>query len=73
MEPNPPDGGSRSHLAQPGIDYRAVFRASVTPCAVITPEMVIGDCNDTFLVLASRSREELVGAEVFSAFPARPR
>jgi serine phosphatase RsbU (regulator of sigma subunit) len=69
MEPNPPDGGSGPHLAQRRINYQAVFRASVTPCAVITPEMVIKDCNDTFLALAARSREEVVGVELSSVFP----
>ena len=53
----------------PRVDYEAVFRAGATPYAVFTPELVIADVNDTFLAMVGRSREELVGVELFEAFP----
>ncbi len=56
----------------PRVDYEAVFRAGATPYAVFTPALVIADVNDTFLAMVGRSREELVGVELFEAFPPDP-
>jgi serine phosphatase RsbU (regulator of sigma subunit) len=69
MEPNLPDDGPGPHGAQRELDYKAVFRAGVTPYVLITPELVVADVNDAYLALAGRSREELVGSDLFTAFP----
>ena len=55
-----------------GVDYAAVFRAGVTPSALVTPELVVADVNEAFVALAGRSREEIVGSELFELFPPEP-
>lgn len=72
MEPNPPDGDSEPGRGQRAIDYEAVFRAGVTPSALVTPELVVADVNEAFLAVAGRSREEIVGADLFEVFPPDP-
>jgi serine phosphatase RsbU (regulator of sigma subunit) len=70
MERNRPMIHGR-HLAQHGVDYEAVFRAGVTPHAVLTPGLVIAAVNDAYLAVTGRSREELVGSDLFEVFPSR--
>jgi PAS domain S-box-containing protein len=53
-------------------DYRAIFAATASPYAVLDPEFVIVDLNDAFLRGARRTREELLGRNVFDAFPENP-
>ncbi|TVT38138.1 GAF domain-containing protein [Amycolatopsis rhizosphaerae] len=57
---------------EPRIDYEAVFLASPSPTAVLSPGFVFLAVNDAYLKVAGRSREELIGREVFEAFPDNP-
>jgi PAS domain-containing protein len=54
------------------IDYQAVFRSSSCPTALLTPDFVICDANVDFLAHSGRSLEEVVGHNIFDAFPASP-
>ena len=59
-------------MTAPGVDYTAVFRATPSPMAVMTPGLVVLDANDAYLVVAGRSREQLVGRRLLDAFPDNP-
>ncbi|HEX4863571.1 MAG TPA: PAS domain-containing protein, partial [Acidimicrobiales bacterium] len=72
MEPNLRGGEPRTRPAEPGIDYRAVFRSGATPHAVITTQLLIADANDAYLALAGLSREEIVGADLSEFFTTGP-
>jgi PAS domain-containing protein len=54
------------------IDYGAVYRQLPVAVLLLTPEFVIADMNLAFLLTAGRTREELLGREVFDAFPDNP-
>jgi len=59
--------------AQPGgIDHAAVFTAMPTPYLVLTPDLVIADANPAYLASTGRELAELVGRDVFEAFPGNP-
>ncbi len=49
------------------IDYATLFRDSPSACLVVSRDHVIVDVNAAYLRLAARTREELVGADVFDA------
>lgn len=59
---------------EPRIDYEAVFLAGPSPTAVLSPGpgFVFLAVNDAYLTVAGRSREELIGREVFETFPDNP-
>jgi len=54
------------------VDHAAVFAALPTPYLVLTPDLVIADANPAYLATTGRSLEELVGRNVFDAFPGNP-
>jgi hypothetical protein len=54
------------------IDYVAVFQDLPIPAVLLTPEFVIADMNMAYLQVAGRTREELLGRDVFDAFPDNP-
>jgi PAS domain S-box-containing protein len=54
------------------IDYRAVFEALPGPFALLAPDLVILDANRDFLDMTGRSREDVLGREIFQAYPANP-
>jgi PAS domain-containing protein len=54
------------------IDYAAVFQDLPIPVVLFTPGFVIADMNLAYLQVAGRTREELVGRNVFEAFPDNP-
>jgi PAS domain S-box-containing protein len=54
------------------IDYLAVFRQLPVPVLLLTPELAVADANVAFLRAAGRTREELLGRNVFDAFPEDP-
>jgi PAS domain-containing protein len=56
----------------PQIDYLAVFQHVPIPMVLLTPEFVIADMNMAYLRVAGRTREELLGRDVFAAFPDNP-
>ncbi len=49
-----------------------MFAAAPTPYLLLTPDLSIVDVNAAYLAATSRHREELVGRQVFDAFPANP-
>lgn len=59
-------------MAGPGIDYAAVFRQLPVPVLLLTPEFAVADANAAFLRSAGRTREELLGRNLFDAFPEDP-
>ncbi len=54
------------------IDYESLFRESPNAYFVISSDFVLLDMNEAWLRLVGRAREELVGRNVFHAFPADP-
>jgi PAS domain S-box-containing protein len=59
-------------MREPQIDYRTVFQNIPVPTLLLTPEFVIADVNLSYLQAAGRTREELLGRNVFDAFPDNP-
>lgn len=54
------------------VDYEAVFKASLSPLLVLTPEFVIVAANDSYLEVTGRTLEDIIGRHVFTVFPANP-
>jgi PAS domain-containing protein len=59
-------------MAAVQIDFAAVYRDLPIPVLLLTPEFDIADMNEAYLRVAGRTREELVGRNVFDAFPDNP-
>ncbi len=59
-------------MTRPRIDYLAVYRRLPVPVLLLTPEYVMADMNDAYLRVTGRTREDLLGREVFDAFPDNP-
>ncbi len=56
------------------IDYQRVFRTQPSATALLSPSFVMLDVNENFVeMMARRPRAELIGRNVFDAFPAMPR
>jgi len=55
------------------MDYQAVFRRQPGVLALLTPDGVILDVNDGFLEAAGRGLEQVIGRNLFDAFPDNPR
>ncbi|MFI8342046.1 PP2C family protein-serine/threonine phosphatase [Streptomyces sp. NPDC085639] len=55
-----------------GIDYQAVFQALPGAVALLTPDLVYADVNESFLSASGRTREQLVGRYLFDVFPDNP-
>ncbi len=51
------------------MDHAAVFTALPTAYLVMTPDLVIAGANDAYLASVGRTRDEIVGRDVFEAFP----
>jgi diguanylate cyclase (GGDEF)-like protein len=51
------------------VDFGELFEQEPTPCALLSPDLVIRDTNDAYLGTTSRSRDELIGHHVCDAFP----
>ncbi|MGI6875895.1 PAS domain-containing protein [Amycolatopsis sp. 3B14] len=54
------------------VDFEAVFRAGATPSALLSRDFVIVAVNDAYEKVSGRQRAELVGHDVFEAFPDDP-
>ena len=54
------------------VDHAEVFRQLPVPVLLLTPEFEIADMNLAYLRVAGRTREELLGRNVFDAFPDNP-
>jgi PAS domain-containing protein len=59
-------------MTGPDVDYAAVFRDFPGAVALLTPEFTYADMNRMYLEVAGRTREELLGRNVFDAFPDNP-
>jgi PAS domain-containing protein len=59
-------------MTGPQVDYAEVFRHLPVAVLLLTPEFGIADMNLAYLQLAGRTREELLGRNVFDAFPDDP-
>jgi PAS domain-containing protein len=55
------------------MDYAEVFRDLPVPVLLLTPDFAIADMNLAYQRVAGRTREDLVGRNVFDAFPDNPR
>ncbi|MGZ9928677.1 PP2C family protein-serine/threonine phosphatase [Streptomyces sp. NC-S4] len=55
-----------------GIDYHAVFHALPGAVALLTPDLVYLDVNDSFLETSGRTREQLIDRYLFDVFPDNP-
>ncbi|MEU1623092.1 SpoIIE family protein phosphatase [Streptomyces sp. NPDC005722] len=62
----------RSAVKQRAIDYEGIFDASPSAMLVLTPQFVILDANMSYQNLVGRSRHQLVGRNIFDAFPQDP-
>jgi PAS domain S-box-containing protein len=54
------------------IDYAAVYRQLPIPLLLLTPEFAIADVNQASLQATGRKPDELLGRNVFDAFPSNP-
>jgi PAS domain S-box-containing protein len=54
------------------IDYRAVFQSLPGAFALLAPDLVILDASRDFLEITGRNREDVLGRQIFAAFPANP-
>jgi PAS domain-containing protein len=54
------------------IDYAAVYRQLPVPVLLLTPEFAVADVNQAFVRTTGRAREELLGRNIFDAFPENP-
>jgi PAS domain-containing protein len=55
------------------IDWQAVFRAFPGPTALLSCDFTIVDANEDYLAAVGRERAEIVGRNIFTAFPANNR
>jgi PAS domain-containing protein len=60
-------------MTGPQIDYAAPYRQLPIPILVLTPEFSIAEVNQAGLDSVGRSRDELLGRDIFEAFPDNPR
>lgn len=59
-------------MAETSIDYQEVFRTTPGAMALLTPEGTILDVSDGYLEASGRSREQLLGRNLFDVFPQNP-
>ena len=59
-------------MTEPQVDYAGVFRHLPVPVLLLTPDFDIADMNLAYLQVAGRTREQLLGRNVFDAFPDNP-
>jgi PAS domain-containing protein len=59
-------------MTGPQVRYEDVFRDLPVPVLLLTPDFAIADMNLAYLQVAGRTREELLGRNVFDAFPDNP-
>ncbi len=54
------------------LDFQAVFDATPTPYLVLTPDLVVVGMNRARERVTGRRREDVLGRDVFAAFPDNP-
>ncbi|MGK5518158.1 SpoIIE family protein phosphatase [Micromonospora sp. URMC 107] len=63
----------RDRAGEPAaVDHARIFAAAPSPYLVLTPDLVIVEANEAYLRATARTREELLGRELFAVFPANP-
>jgi PAS domain-containing protein len=67
-----PGLGEEGRMTGLQVDYAEVFRQLPVPVLLLTPEFDIAEMNLAYLQVAGRTREELLGRNVFDAFPDNP-
>ncbi len=66
--PGPTAGGK----AQTAVDYRALFEAAPGSYLVLNPDLTIVAVSDAYLRDTMTSRDDLLGKNIFEAFPDNP-
>jgi PAS domain-containing protein len=59
-------------LTVTSIDYAAVFQQFSAPVLLLTPELLVADANQAYLDVTGRTRDQLLGLNIFAAFPDNP-
>ncbi|MER7693865.1 SpoIIE family protein phosphatase [Streptomyces sp. NPDC097610] len=59
-------------MAEPEIDYTAVFQALPGAVALLTPQLVYADINEEWLRVLGRTREQVIGRYLPDDFADRP-
>ena len=59
-------------MTGPEIDYAAAYRDLPIAVVLLTPEFEMADVNLAYLQVTGRTREELLGRNIFDAFPDNP-
>lgn len=54
------------------IDYAAIFQQFASPVLLLTPDFVVADANQAYLDATRRTRDQLLGRNIFEAFPDNP-
>ena len=55
-----------------GIDLAALFNAAPNPYVILDPALTIVGCNEAYLAVTARQRDDIVGLNIFDAFPSDP-
>src|SRR3712207_1474060 len=58
--------------ATESLDYRRLFDAVPTPCAILTVEAVLLEVNSAFERAVGQTRSQLVGRRLTEGFPGNP-
>ncbi len=69
---NQPSPFLPDNTACQGIDFGALFAAMPAPYLVMSPQMTILAVNEAYLQLVHRTAAELIGRNLFDAFPDNP-
>ncbi|WP_209380813.1 PAS domain-containing protein [Pararoseomonas baculiformis] len=56
----------------PLTDFRALFGVSPNPYVLMDPDLVIREMNEAYLRATMRHREDILGRNIFEAFPSDP-
>jgi PAS domain-containing protein len=59
-------------MTAPQVDYSALYRQLPVPVLALTPEFLIADANEAYMEAMGRTHEDLLGRDVFDAFPDNP-
>jgi PAS domain-containing protein len=54
------------------VDYETVYQNLPIPVLLLDPEFIIVDANTAYLEVSGRTREALLGKNIFDAFPDNP-
>jgi serine phosphatase RsbU (regulator of sigma subunit) len=72
VEAGAPAASRQARVNGPDIDYQAVYQALPGGIALITPQLVYADVNESYLRVTGRKREQLLGRYLFDVFPDNP-